>query len=266
MDMIQELNGATRVYFIIGDPIAQVKSPAGVTAAFAQKGLNAIVVPIHVKSQDLPGFMEVANKLENVDGIIVTVPHKFSAYDFCATATDRANFLTSANTIRRNANGSWHGDMCDGQGHITAMINAGIQLAGKRALLVGAGGAGTAIAFSLVQAGVSELAIHDGDTNRRDALIRRLSSLDKVSIIAGSDDPTGFDIVTNATPMGMKATDPLPVQADKLVSSMFVSDVITVPAVSALIAKAREKGCRTSTGIDMFNEVRECMVDFLTQT
>lgn len=262
--MIRDLSGATRVYFIVGDPIAQVKSPAGVTAAFAEKGLNAIVVPIHVKSQDLPGFMEVATKLENVDGIIVTVPHKFSAYEFCTTATDRANFLTAANTIRRNTDGTWHGDMCDGQAHVTAMMNAKCDLTGKRALLVGAGGAGTAIAFSLVQAGVRELAIHDGDVERRQGLINRLSALDKASIIIGSDDPTGFDIVTNATPMGMKEGDPLPVQADKLTSSMFVSDVITVPAISPLVAKARELGCGTSTGIEMFNEVRDCMVEFLT--
>lgn len=262
--MIRELNGATRVYFIIGDPIAQVKSPAGVTAAFADKGLNAIVVPIHVKSYDLPGFMEVAVKLENVDGIIVTVPHKFSAYEFCTTATSRADFLTAANTIRRNADGTWHGDMCDGQGHLSAMVNAGCKPAGKRALLLGAGGAGTAIAFSLVQAGVSELAIHDGDVERRQSLIRRLSALGQANIIEGSDNPEGFDIVTNATPMGMKEGDPLPVHIDKLSAATFVSDVITVPAISPLIAHAREIGCATSTGIEMFNEVRDCMVEFLT--
>lgn len=262
--MIRELNGATRVYFIIGDPIAQVKSPGGVTAAFADKGLNAIVVPIHVKSYDLPGFMEVAGKLENVDGIIVTVPHKFSAYEFCTTATSRAEFLTAANTIRRNADGTWHGDMCDGQGHLSAMVKAGCKPAGKRALLLGAGGAGTAIAFSLVQAGVSELAIHDGDVERRQSLIRRLSALGQANIIEGSDNPEGFDIVTNATPMGMKEGDPLPVRIDTLNAAMFVSDVITVPAISPLIARARETGCATSTGIDMFNEVRDCMVEFLT--
>jgi shikimate dehydrogenase len=90
----------------------------------------------------------------NVDGIIVTVPHKFDCHAFCATSSPRAEFLGAVNTIRRNADGSWHGDMFDGLGYVKAIESKGFALSGKKALLVGAGGAGSAIAHSLVLAGV----------------------------------------------------------------------------------------------------------------
>ena len=141
--MSQALSGATRVHFIVGDPIAQVKSPAGVTQAFQDAGRNAVCVPAHVSPADLAGWAEGVSKMQNVDGIIVTVPHKFSCFDLCATTSDRGSFLKAVNTLRRNADGSWHGDMFDGVGYVEALKNKGCEPQGQRALLVGAGGAGS---------------------------------------------------------------------------------------------------------------------------
>jgi len=261
--VIEHLDGATRLNLIIGDPIAQVKSPAGVTALLQAKGSNAIVVPIHVSAADLDAFLKGMSLARNLDGIIVTVPHKFAAYRHCSTVSDRARFLQAVNVMRRNADGSWHGDMCDGQGFVAAIEAAGAILPGKRALLVGAGGAGSAIAYALVLAGVGALAVYDGDDARCDALITRLQQLDKVSIFRGSADPAGFDVIVNATPSGMRAGDPYPVNVKHLSSEMFVGDVVTLPAVPPLIAAARETGCKTQTGSGMFEKVRDLMVDFL---
>ena len=169
--MSQPLSGATRVHFIVGDPIAQVKSPAGVTQAFHEAGRDAVCIPAHVAPADLALWAQGVSKAQNVDGIIVTVPHKFSCFDLCATTSDPARFLQAVNTLRRNPDGSWHGDMFDGMGYVEAMRAKGGEPQGQRALLVGAGGAGSAIAYSLVTAGVRELAIHDPDTVRRDNLI-----------------------------------------------------------------------------------------------
>ena len=257
------LNGSTRVHFIVGDPIAQVKSPAGVTQAYAERGHNAYVMPAHVSPKDLAAWLAGVSMAHNVDGIIVTVPHKFASFDLCATTSDRAAFLHTVNTMRRNADGSWHGDMFDGLGFVTALQDNGGQPAGKNALLVGAGGAGSAIAHALVMAGVRELAIHDPDVARRIALVDRLASLGKCPVTYGSADPSGFDIVVNATPVGMKETDPYPLDASKLNASMFVGCVITAPAITPLIAAARGQGCGTMTGADMFGRVRDLMVDFL---
>ena len=261
--MTQALSGATRLHYIVGDPIAQVKSPAGVTQAFADHGRDAVCVPAHVSPAHLADWVRGASLAHNVDGIIVTVPHKFACTDLCATTSDRAAFLHTVNTMRRNADGSWHGDMFDGLGFVTAMQDKGCQPAGKKALLVGAGGAGSAIAYALVMAGVSELGVHDPDDQRRGALVDRLAGLGKCPVTHGSADPTGFDLVLNATPVGMKEGDPYPLDVSKLEPSMFCGCVITAPAVTRFIAVAREKGCPTMTGADMFARVRDLMVDFL---
>jgi shikimate dehydrogenase len=262
MDDLLLLSGETRVVPIIGDPIAQVKSPTHVTRALNAKGRDCVVVPIHVTAADVDAFIRGVAVAKNVDGIIVTVPHKFAAYRHCATATERARFLGSVNTLRRNPDGRWHGDAFDGDGFVAGIRAAGWQPRGP-ALLVGAGGAGSAIALALLEGGVDELAIHDGDASRRDALIARLQSRSGKRVRAGSDDPTGLTLIVNATPTGMRAGDPYPVQIDKLDAKMFVGDVITAPAVTPLIEAARRIGCATQVGGGMFAEVMKLMVDFL---
>jgi shikimate dehydrogenase len=248
--MQDTLNGATRVHFIVGDPIAQVKSPSGVTEAYQERGHNAMVMPAHVAPSNLAAWLAGVSLAKNVDGIIVTVPHKFACFDLCATASDSATFLHT-------------GDMFDGLGFVQAMRDNGCQPEGKKALLVGAGGAGSAIAHALVMAGVSQLAIHDEDMKRRTTLVDRLASLNNAQVTHGSPDPTGYDIVLNATPVGMKETDPYPLHAGKLAANTFVGCVITAPAITPLIATARAKGCATMTGAHMFGRVRDLMVDFL---
>ena len=261
--MAEQLNGASRIHFIVGDPIAQVKSPAGVTQAFADAGHNAICVPAPVAPPQLAAWMAGVTLAQNVDGIIVTVPHKFACHDLSTTRSERAAFLHTVNTMRRNPDGSWHGDMFDGLGFVAAMRDNGGEPQGKRALLVGAGGAGSAIAHALVMAGVSALAIHDEDAARRTTLVDRLAGLGRCPVLHGSADPTGFDMVLNATPVGMKEGDPYPLDVSKLQPSMFAGCVITMPAITPFIAAARAKGCGTMTGAHMFGRVRDLMVAFL---
>ncbi len=255
------LTGATRVIFIVGDPIAQVKSPAGVTAGLRAAGRDAVVVPAQVAPRDLAAWMEAVHRMPNCDGVIVTVPHKFAALELCAEATPRARSIGAANVLKR-CPGGWLGDMCDGEAHVTALRAAGFDPRGKRALLVGAGGAGSAIAHALVDAGVAVLALHDADASRREALAAKLRRYGSVALETGSADPAGFDLATNATPAGMRAEDPLPIDVQRLAPSTFVSDVVTVPAVPPLIEAARARGCGTLTGSGMFEAVRRLIVDF----
>jgi len=257
------LSGATRVHFIVGDPIAQVKSPAGVTVALQALGHDAVVLPAHVVPADLANWAAGVSLARNVDGLIVTVPHKFACFALCASTTERAAFLGNVNVLRRTAKGQWHGDMCDGLGFVQALQDKGCDPQGQACLLVGAGGAGSAIAHALVMAGAQRLAVHDEDVTRRAALLQRLASLGRCVVEAGSADPAGYDVVVNATPVGMKAGDPLPLRAEHLQPHQFVGCVITAPAVTPLIAAARANGCATLTGADMFAKVCELMVDFL---
>ncbi|OAF10423.1 shikimate dehydrogenase family protein [Bradyrhizobium neotropicale] len=261
--MTPTLSGATRLYVIVGDPIAQVRSPAGVTAAFAARGHDGILAPVQVAPHDLPDFLSVAVRLKNLDGIVVTIPHKFACYQACASATERAHFLRTVNLMRRRADGAWHGDMVDGLGFVGAARAKGIDPRGMRALLVGAGGAGSAIALALVEAGVSEIAVHDSAAERRDALIDQLNRLGRAPARLGSMDPASFDFVANATPAGMKEGDPLPVDVTRLVPTAYCGCVITKPEVSPFIAAARKIGCITATGADMYRQHQGIMVDFL---
>ena len=261
--MQSPLSGATRVYYIAGDPIAQVKSPAGVSQAFHARGHNAYVMPAHVAPVDLSAWLAGVSLAQNVDGVIITIPHKFAAFALCATTSERAAFLGAVNTLRRNADGSWHGDMFDGLGFVAALQENASDPSGKRALLVGAGGAGSAIAHALVVAGVRELAVFDDHAARRVALVTRLASLKKCPVVAGSPDPAGFDLIVNATPAGMREDDALPVQMANVTAAMQVGCVITAPAITPLIAQARARGCATVTGTQMFGKVRDLMVDFL---
>lgn len=266
VNIAHTLNGATRVIGIIGDPIAQVKSPSGVTQALIDRGVNAVVIPLHVAPADLEAVIQTAQRVRNFDGFIITVPHKLATYPLCATATERAHFLQGVNVLRRDPDGRWHGDHADGLGFVEAQRRAGCALQGRGVLLAGAGGAGSAIAQAVLEAGAARLAIHDGDTVRRDALIARLAAVFGDRVRAGSADPRGFDVVFNATPAGMRADDPLPVDASGLHGGMFVGDVITMPAVTPLLEAARALGCRTQVGAGMFAAVCERMVDFLLES
>jgi shikimate dehydrogenase len=251
-------NGATRLFLIIGDPIAQAKSPGALTRALCARGRNAMLLPAHVAAAELDGFMAGIALARNLDGIVVTVPHKFAAFRHCATTTERARFLGAVNVMRRGE-GGWHGDMLDGAGFLGGLRAARFDPAGHRALLVGAGGAGTAIALALTEAGVAELAIHDVDVPRRDALLRRLEGRAR----AAGPDPRGHELVVNATPLGMREDDPLPVPAELLEPRSFVADVVPTPEVTPLLRVAQARGCRTQTGGAMYRAQQELLLEFL---
>ena len=258
------LSGATRIYFIVGDPIAQVKSPGGMTRAFGERNLDAICVPAQIDPADLADFLSVADRMKNLDGIIVTVPHKFDCYKYCKTGSARSDFIGASSIMRRNPNGNgWHADQFDGEGFVRAMKLNGVDPRGKKALQIGTGGAGSAIAFALIENGVSELALHDMDPARRDALMARLNKLGRAKVYAGSPDPTGFDLVCNASPAGMRAGDKLPVDVSKLLPSQYVGCVVTVPVITPLIEAARKLGCVTGTGSEMYDALQHLMVEFL---
>jgi len=263
MNPYPTLSGETLVVPIIGDPIAQVKSPDGITRTFAGRGCNAVVVPLQVAPADFDALITGVSRSASIGGLIATVPHKFGLAAHCATLTDRARFLGSVNVARRNADGTWHGDQVDGAAFVAAVRAAGGTPEDARALQVGAGGAGSAIALALLEAGVAELALHDADNTRRDALIGRLRDRVGDRVTAGSPDPAGFGLVANATPMGMRPGDPYPVDVASLKPDTFVGDVVTKPAVPPLIEAARRVGCRTSTGGDMFATVAGLIADFL---
>jgi shikimate dehydrogenase len=260
--MLDSYSGATRLYVIIGDPIAQVKAPGGLTREFGRRGRDWVVVPLQLTAADVGAGFSVLSRARNIDGLIATVPHKFALASHCATLSERARFLGAANVARRNADGGWHGDMLDGEGFADAAARGGCRMRGARALLIGAGGAGSAIALSLLDHGVANLAIHDIDADRRAALLAKLADRFGDRVRQAGGDASDVDLLVNATPIGMKADDPLPLDLAGLHAATFVGDVITVPEITALLRTARDRGCRIQTGIGMFESNIGLMADF----
>jgi shikimate dehydrogenase len=261
--MVTSMDGETRLHLCVGDPIDQVKSPGGLTRTFAERAANAVCIPAHVRAEDFAAFMSAAKRMVNVDGFVITVPHKFSAFSHCEAASDRARFLTAVNVMRREHDGRWRGDMTDGVALLAALHERGFKPKGERALLVGAGGAGSAVALALTEAGIGELIVCDLNADRRNGLIRQLKTLGPTVVREGPADPSGCALVVNATPVGMSRHDPLPVDVARIDENMFVADLITRPAVTPLLEAARSRGARTLTGDDMFAPQRNILADFL---
>ncbi len=152
--MFDHLSGATRISIVVGDPIAQVRSPALVSERMVERGYDGILIPVQIGAEDLSAFMRAINQTKNIDGIIATVPHKFAAFEHCARVSERANLLGAVNVMRRDRDGGWSGENVDGPGFVAGLRAAGLDPKGRRALLAGAGGAGSAIALELMNAGV----------------------------------------------------------------------------------------------------------------
>jgi shikimate dehydrogenase len=263
INMLDHLSGATRLFPIIGDPIRYVKAPQGLTRRLAERDDNAACVPMQVPADDLEAVMAGLTATLNVDGILVTMPHKFAAFGYCATSSVRARTLGVVSVIRRNPDGTWHGDMLDGLAFVNAMKDRGARPHGARALLVGAGGAGSAIAVALLEAGVRELIVHDADEGRVAVLLEVLSGLGQGRARSGGPDPTGCDLVCNATPLGLEPGDPLPVEAALLTSAMFVGDVIAGHGQTPFIQAAKAADCQTANGEDMVEAGQGVITDFM---
>ena len=257
--MLSGLNGATRIHVTVGDPIAQVKSPAGITQGFEMRGADAVMIPLQVKPADVEAFFALAKKLPTLDGIVITVPHKPVAFRHCDVVSDRARVLEVCNVMRREKDG-WRGDMTDGGGFVDALKRNSFDPKGKRALQVGAGGAGSAIALALATEG-ARVTLADLDAAKRDALIARLGRHGHTITPVDKPDPSGFDLIVNATPAGMKAGDPLPVDPARLEAKQFVADVITMPVITPLLQAALARNCHIQNGVQMF----EAQVDFITE-
>ena len=261
--MLDLLSGSTRLFPIIGDPIKYVESPVQLTRSFAARGHNGLCVPMQVPGPALDDVMRGLSAVPNIDGLLVTMPHKHTAVGHCATTSERTTLLGAVSVLRRNDDGTWHGDMLDGFAFVKAQKDHGAQPSGARVLLLGTGGAGSAIAVALLDEGVRELIVHDVDESRAAELVELLARHGHRNVAAGPPDPTGCDMVCNATPLGMNHDDPSPVDADLLTSSMFVGDVIAGHGLTPFLAAAEAAGCGTANGGQMVEAVQELMVDFM---
>lgn len=246
------IDGSTRLLAVLGDPIAQVGAPAAWTGLFARQGINAVGVPLHVSADALPAMFNGLRELRNLVGLIVTIPHKPAMLDLVDEASARARQVGAVNVVVFRADGAAVGDILDGVGFVNGLHARGQSLDGRRALVVGAGGVGSAIAFALADAGVQAVRVNDALPERAARLAARLRAAN-VDARAAGPDPAGFDLVVNASPMGMRPDDPLPVDCARLDPSAVVADVVLHATLTPFLVAARQRGCYVQPGTHMMN-------------
>jgi len=256
-------NGVTRLLAIIGDPIAQVRAPAFWSAVFRARGMNRLCIPVHAAPADLPRVLGGLKAMHNVDGIIATVPHKVAALRHVDHLSPAATRIGATNVLRPEADGTWSGDMFDGIGFVAGLAANGIAVDARSVLLVGAGGAGTAVAVALADAGAREITVFDADPERALRLRDKLTAHGGPDVhCAAAPDPAGVDLVINATPLGMRSTDSLPLPVDHLRPETVVADVIMKPMRTPLLEAAARRGCRTHTGVHMMDHQTPLFAEF----
>lgn len=246
------ITGRTRLYGILADPIAHVKAPEVMHALFAEHGIDGVLVPIHVTPDGLAGVLKGLRRIENFGGFIATVPHKSAMLTLCDRVSDHARLVGAVNCVRREADGTMIGDMLDGIGFVAGLKASGFDPSAKRVFLAGAGGAARAIAFALADAGIEALTISNRTQAKADDLVRRISaSYPKIAMQGDRAAIDEADLIVNATVLGMKPEDSLPLDAGRLRSGQTAAEVIMEPATTAFLEKARAKGCRVHGGLPM---------------
>lgn len=256
--------GKADVFVMLAHPVGHTKSPGIFNEIFEELGLDSLMVPLSCRPEDFEVFWAGITAAENIRGAIISVPYKTAVYHKCAGAHDRAARVQSANSVRRQADGSWYADNFDGVGFIDALKAGGHPIAGRRVLQVGAGGAGSSLAYCLAEAGAKEIRLADVDKARAEKLASLVAkAFPSCRIQVGEAEPTGMDMAVNATPVGMHAGDPLPLDVSRLSPDMTVVDIIMEPAETELLRVARQKGCRIQPGRPMMDFQVQAMSEFL---
>jgi shikimate dehydrogenase len=257
------ISGRTVLVAHLGYPTEAFKAPMIYNPYFEQAGVDAVVVPMGVRSEDYPEFLRRLVSVTNFRGALVTMPHKVTTIALADEVTATAAIAGAANAVRKTPAGTLVADMFDGEGFVRGVLRKGRQLEGASALVVGSGGVGCAIAASLAAAGVARLGLFDAVPESAVALGDRLTGhYADLVVTTGSNDPAGWDVVVNATPLGMNEGDPLPIDMDRLDRGTFVGEVVMKQAVTPFLKAAQDRGCETQVGSDMLFEQIPAYLEF----
>lgn len=250
--LIPNINGASRIYAVFGDPVAQVQTPALINPLFAEHGADIYAVPFHVTRGNFETAWRTFAAMPNIAGIGVTVPHKVAAFKLCESVTQAASQVGAVNSIQRAPDGSMYGALFDGLGFVRGLGGSRKRLAGASVLLVGAGGAGRAIAHALAEEGIDRLSVIEIDEGAKTFTIDMANRVAGRAIAeAGVAALDGHDMLINATPIGLKSAESFPVDLTRLGPEVLVADIAALSRETDLLRRAQERGCPTSDGHDM---------------
>jgi shikimate dehydrogenase len=257
------ISGKTRLIAHVGYPTESFKAPLIYNPWFESKGIDAVVVPMGIKADDFPAALAALRKFTNLHGALVTMPHKVTVVDYLDEPSVAVRIAGSCNALLLRPGGRLVGDMFDGAGFVRGIGRKGFRVAGASCLVVGTGGVGSAIAASLAAEGPAAIALYDIDATSAGHLATRLREhYPRIAVDVRSSDPAGYDLVVNATPLGMKPGDPLPFDVARLESRTFVGEVVMKQEITPLLEAARQRGCRYQVGTDMLFEMIPAYLEF----
>jgi shikimate dehydrogenase len=257
------ITGKGRVIAHLGYPTASFKAPMIYNPWFEHRGIDAVVVPLGIRVEDYETMFPALFRITTMHGALVTMPHKVTTTRLVHELTTTATIAGSCNAVLKRPDGTLLGDMFDGAGFVRGVQRKGTRVEGARALVVGSGGVGSAIAASLAAAGLAAIGVFDVHAVAADALAERLRThYPSLEVATGSKDPAGYDIVVNATPMGMNPGDALPIDIDRVAPGTFVGEVVMKEEFTPLLRAASAKGCPVQVGTDMLFEMIPAYLEF----
>jgi len=249
-----KITGKTAVYGIIGYPVKHSLSPLMQTAAFKELSLDAVYVPFEVKPENLKEAV-LGLKALSVKGFNITVPHKEKVIEHLDFLSEEAEFLGAVNTVKEEE-GKLTGYNTDAEGFARSLEEEGVEVEGKRVLMLGAGGAAKAVGYALLKRGAKFLSVVNRNFQRAKALGELLGKVGNVLIYPLKESTVEVllkdtDIIVNTTSVGMKKEDPLLFDYSKIPDGITVVDIIYNPCKTPLLKAAKEKGCKTINGLGM---------------
>ncbi|WP_326536375.1 shikimate dehydrogenase family protein [Pseudorhodoferax sp.] len=257
------ISGKTTLIAHLGFPTESFKAPMIYNPWFDQQGIDAVVVPMGVRPEDYALALPQIMRFSNLRGALVTMPHKVTTMALVDETTPTARVAGACNAVLKRPDGTLLGDMFDGAGFVRGVQRKGRSFEGARVLVSGSGGVGSAIAASIAAAGPAELALFDAYAASAEALAGRLRThYPQLVVRTGANDPAGYDIVVNATPLGMKEGDPLPFDVARIAPSTFVGEVVMKTEITPLLRAAMDKGCQVQVGTDMLFEQIPAYLEF----
>jgi shikimate dehydrogenase len=257
------ITGHTSFIAHLGWPTHSFRAPMIYNPHFERTGIDCVVVPMGCRAERFARVLPALFALENIAGALITMPHKVAVVELLDAVSPAVRIAGSCNAVRRDADGRLVGDMFDGEGFTRGLLRKGVVLRGASVLVVGAGGVGSAIAASLAAAGVATMGLFDARAESAEALAGRLRAhYPALEVRTGSNDPAPWQVVVNATPLGMNAGDPLPIDIDRLSPDTFVGEVVMTQEMTAFLAAAQARGCRFQVGSDMLFEQIPAYLEF----
>ncbi len=247
---MQQPTGKTKYLVILAHPVDHVKAPSFMNPAFASLGLDWFLTPMHVRPENLEAAVRGLQKVDNLLGVNLTIPHKEEMAKLCDELGPNAALTGTVNAVRFDG-GRLVGEMFDGVGLLIGQKENGIEVTGRSALLLGAGGAARAIAFAYLQDGARRLGIYNRTPGRAEKLVADIKAvMPDADVQVATMDPSGYEVICNCTSLGLHEGDPIPVEVEKLQPHMDVVDIIAARDTE-LMAAADEKGCKVMGGVPM---------------